>query len=120
MKSLLALISFVFITSSSFAAEKIICTEIVEMNGDIPRTMVLTKIGTRLLQEGDKGFYKLELFKGKKRTLILSEKVIVQTEDVMFFFENKAKSISGTIYMDELDQTHLSLKTEDLSLDCNE
>ena len=121
MKFFIALFAFVLISSSTFASdEKITCNEIVLMNGDVSRTMVLTKISVRPLREGEKAPYKLELFKGKKNILILSEKVIVETEDVQFMFENKAKKISGMIYMDELDQTSLTLKNEDINFDCNE
>jgi len=43
----------------------------------------------------------------------VSEAVTVTTEDVQVFFkndENKRTKVSGTIYLDELDQTSLTIQ----------
>jgi hypothetical protein len=115
MKFVIALFAFV-LASASFAQDYK-CGETDQASGVAPRTLVLKSLSTREVREGDKVPYRLELFQGKKK--VLSEKVIVEMEDVMFGFENKAKKIVGMIYLDELDQTYLYVGKDKAYFDCN-
>lgn len=118
MKSLLALITL--LTSiTAFAGEKYICKEITENSWDSKRTLILTQVGNIEINEGVKYTFTLEVFEGNSSKAIVSEKVTVETEDVMFAFSNKAKKISGMIYMDELDQTWLKVGKNEWHFDCN-
>lgn len=118
MKSLLLMI---VLTSafSAFAGDKYICKEMTENSWDSKRTMILTQLGNIQIKEGVKYDFKLEVFEGNSSKPIVSEKVTVETEDVMFGFSNKAKKIEGMIYMDELDQTWLKVGKSEWHFDCN-
>lgn len=118
MKSLLALIVLAS-SITAFAGEKYICKEITENSWDSKKTMILTQVGNIDIKEGVKYNFTLEVYEGNSAKAVVSEKVTVETEDVMFGFENKAKKISGMIYLDELDQTWLKVGKTETRFDCN-
>jgi hypothetical protein len=104
------------ISSTAFAGEKYICREI---GGDeyAPKKMILTQVSDESIREGKFYPFKLEIFDSGKA--IVSESVNVRTEDVMFRFTNTAKKISGIIFLDELDQTSVSVGRTKYHFDCN-
>lgn len=118
MKSLLALVVLAS-SISAFAGEKYICKEITENSWDSKKTMILTQVGDIEVKEGVKYTFKLEVYEGNSSKPVVAENVTVETEDVMFGFNNKAKKISGMIYLDELDQTWLKVGKNETRFDCN-
>ena len=72
-----------------------------------------------VFEEGAKFAFQLEVFEGNSSKAVLSEKVTVETEDVMFGFKNSAKKITGMIYLDELDASYLTIKGKTTHFDCN-
>lgn len=117
MKAIFTLLVLVS-TSIAFAGEKYICKQITASSED-KVTMIITQIGDAKIEEGKKFAFTLELFEVGNSKPVLSEKVTVETEDVMFAFDNKAKKIKGMIYMDELDQAWLYVGTKKYDFDCN-
>lgn len=118
MKTLLAVI-VLSVSTSSFAGIKYICKEITKNSWDNKKTMILTQIGNASVEEGVKYPFQLEVFESGNSRAILSEKVTVETEDVMFGFSNKAKKISGMIYLDELEETSLTVGKKEYRFNCN-
>lgn len=117
MKLLIAAIVLMSSTLT-YAGEKYICKEKKE-SWESKTSFILTQIGDAKITEGDKFAFKLEVFEGNSSKPVLSEKVIVETEDVMFGFKNSAKKITGMIYMDELDASYLTIKGKTTHFDCN-
>ena len=118
MKNLLALL--VLISSvGAFAGEKYICKQITANSYDNKVTMVVTQVGDAKIEEGKTYSFTLELFETGNSKPLVSEKVTVETEDVMFSISNKAKKITGMIYLDELDQAWLYVGTKKYDFDCN-
>lgn len=117
MKSFLFLASLL-ISAQSFAGSKFICKEITENEWDQKRTMILTQEGDERVEEGTKYNFKLEVYDSVNSKPLVSEKVVVQTEDVLFQFSNKAKRIDGIIYMDEPDQTVLTIGKTKINFNC--
>ncbi len=116
---LLSVFVILLFSTVSFAGEKYICKQITANSWDDKVTMVLTQIGDEQIKEGVSYKFKLELFSGRSATPKFSETVIVETEDVMFSFVNKAKKVNGMIYLDELDQTWLYVGQDKYDFDCN-
>ncbi len=114
------IIAFLVLTASalSFAGEKYICKEKKE-SWESKKTFILTQIGDAQVKEGVKYSFILEVFEGNSSKPVMTEKVIVETEDVLFGFKNTAKKISGMIYMDELEGSWLSIKGKKIYFDCN-
>ncbi len=117
MKLLIAAIILISSTQT-FAGEKYICKEKKE-SWESKTSFILTQIGDATLKEGEKYSFQLEVFEGNSGRPLLSEKVTVQTEDVMFGFKNSAKKITGMIYLDELDASYLTIKGKTTHFDCN-
>ncbi len=114
MKSILGLLVLMTATSA-FARVQYVCQE---QGNRAPRTMILTQISTGRIQEGVKYVFGLELRDSRTGTVLLAERVNVETEDVMFSFSNRQRTISGMIYLDELDQTWLEIGRNKLRFDC--
>lgn len=105
------------VSASAQAGQKYICKEISpKLN---PKTLVLTQIGNTRIVEGRQAKFKLEVFVKNTAAPVISEIAVVETEDVMFAFQVKGKSIRGMIYLDELDQTSLTVNGKRFDFDCN-
>lgn len=118
MKSIFALI-ILTVSTFSFGGTKYICKEITKNSWDNKKTMILTQIGHSSIEESVKYPFLLEVFESGNSRPVLSEKVTVETEDVMFGFSNKAKKISGMIYLDELEETYLTIGKKEIRFNCN-
>lgn len=117
MKLIIAAI--VLMTSTlAFSGEKYICKELKE-SWESKSSFILTQIGDEEVREGQKHTFMLEVYEGNSSKPVLAEKVTVETEGVMFAFKNSAKKIKGMIYLDELDQTYLTIKGKTTHFDCN-
>ncbi len=116
MKTILATLALTFATSS-FAGVQYVCKQVNDRPGTL-HTMTLTQVSTGRILEGNKYAFNLELREIRTRRLVLSERVTVETEDVMFSFSNKAKAISGMIYLDEMDGAWLNIGRNELRFDC--
>jgi hypothetical protein len=104
------------LSSAAFAGDKYICTEI---GGEeyAPKKLVLTQIGNAKYEELKRFPYTLEIYASGKRLLL--ETVNVKTEDVMVSITNSAKRISGTIYLDEMEASYLTIGSKKFKFDCN-
>lgn len=109
MKKLFFALSLL-IGPAAFAGESYVCKEIGRGN----HVLKLTQVGDDDIQEGAKYPFYLELYRGKK--FMHSQYVTVTTEDVMFEFQGH--KLTGMIYLDELDQTHLTLNAKEYRFDC--
>lgn len=118
MKTLLAAMTL-FISFQSIANTKYICKEMTRNSWDEKRTLILTQMGRGTIEEGKKYSFMLEVYGRNTSKSILTEKVVVETEDVMFGFSNHTKQISGMIYLDELDQTWLRVGRTEVRFNCN-
>jgi hypothetical protein len=106
------------LSATAFAGEKYICTQI---DGDeyAPKKMILTQVSDDTIHEGKFYPFKLEIFDGNSSKAIVSESVNVRTEDVMFKFTNTAKKVSGIIFLDEMDQSHVKVGKTEYRFNCN-
>jgi hypothetical protein len=125
MKALLAtfalLLCFAPLAKAStdvISYSKFVCKQIDLKHGEAARTFVLKKIGDVAINEGVEYKYQFLLFNGIDRAPEIATVVKVTTEDVMFNFENKARGISGMIFLDEYDQTSLTIDGQDLRFAC--
>lgn len=112
MKRFLIVTLFSILSVPVFAGSKYICKEL-DSKDDVGRTLILTQVGHAKIEEGKHYNFQLELFQNYNSTPVLSEAVTVTTEDVQVFFKNaknKRTKLSGTIYLDELDQTSLTIR----------
>lgn len=83
-----------------------------------PLTMVLTQEKLGPVREGVRTPFILNLFSGESSRPFLTKRVYVETEDVIFDFATSDKTISGRIYLDEMDQTSLELGKNSYRFDC--
>lgn len=109
-------LALVVSASAQAAGTQYICKE---LQGDETRTVVLTQVGSRKIVEGKKEPFVLELYKTGQKTPLLVAEGTVETEDVMFNFTSADKRTVFGIYLDELDQSYLTLKGQKTSyFDC--
>jgi hypothetical protein len=100
--------AFVMLASAqAFAGSKYVCNE---QGGK--KTIVLTG-ENESLKEGEKYSYTLELFEKSEVMSDLRVEGTVETEDVMFSFTSNDGKVSFMIFMDEMDQSHLTLNGKD-------
>ena len=118
MKMLLAATTLL-VSFQSMAGIKYICKEQTKNSWDEKKTLVLTQVGNGRINEGRKYQFTLEVYGRNTSRPLLAERVMVETEDVMFGFSNQAKGISGMIYLDELDQAWLRVGRSEVAFDCN-
>ncbi len=119
MKAILISLLSLGISTSAFASgTKYFCKETNSKPGAARRTVILTQFGDAKLEEGKTYAFGFQVFEAPAKNPILSTKVFVQTEDVMFAFDNRAEGISGMIYLDEMDQASVEIAGEKISLNC--
>jgi hypothetical protein len=110
--------SFLFSSIATFAGEKYICVQSGEYEYS-PAKVILTQIGEGKVVEGNPTPFSLEIYTDYTTKPSVKELVYVTTEDVMFHFNNKAKKISGLIFMDELDEAHVKIGKKEIRMNCN-
>lgn len=115
MKTLI--LALALLSLNAFAGEAYTCTQL-DVVGGPGLTLTLTQIGDSEIREGRP--YRFHLVLAAPGAVILDEVATVQTEDVMFSFRVKSKPIKGMIYLDELDQTWLTIKGQRMDFDCND
>lgn len=121
MKSVFTALAFI-VSSSAFAGqfsrEQYICKESKRSHSatSVGMKMILTST-SRADVEGRPIRYVLQVIKGNK--LVVEEQAYGEKNDVILNFAVKGKAISGMIFMDELDQTSLSLHGKELSFNCD-
>ncbi|MES3036476.1 MAG: hypothetical protein V4736_01095 [Bdellovibrionota bacterium] len=114
MKTLTVIAVSVLMSSFANANTKYVCREI---EGD-KQTVVLTldeKKPVLDIKEGVKYKYTLALYRTNTYSPDLEVKGTVETEDVMFDFTSNDKRVSFSIFMDEMDQSNLSIRGEESS-----
>jgi len=104
------------ISAPAFAGQNYNCREVKSGIGPATKSVLLTQIGNLPIQEGQSYNYNLKI--ADRGQVIVNERAVVTTEDVMFFFEVKGKRISGTVYMDELNQSSLTIGNQSFTLEC--
>jgi hypothetical protein len=104
------------VSAPAFAGQTYNCREVKSGIGPATKSVLLTQIGNTPIEEGRA--YQFNLKIADRGRVIVDERAVVTTEDVMFFFEVKGKRIAGTIYMDELDQSNLTIGNQSFRLDC--
>lgn len=122
MKNLMSALIATVISTSAMASPayqkiQIHCKQTNVFNFE-RKTMILTQVSEgNGMDQGEWLVYNLELRQGLDQ--ILSEKVYVMNEDVLFQFNNRKAKIEGTIYMDEMDEAGATINGERMSFDCN-
>jgi hypothetical protein len=112
-------IALLLISNQAFSGEKYVCQEIdYDADQYKQRTVVLTQLNDKKIEENVAAPFMLELYEAVDVTPDLVVKGDVLTEDVMFAFESKDKSVRFQIYLDELDESTLTLKGIDSSYIC--
>lgn len=123
MKKLFVAVAILLSSSLSFASsdEGYLEYSCVQTHTDSSRplwfSLVAEKAG-RVLEGVPAGFV-LRVYSGDAERPFLTKRVIVEVEDVTFDFATTDKSISGRIYLDELDQTSLNLGKHSYRFDCD-
>jgi len=122
MKNLMTALIVTMIATSAMAAPAVQKIQIHCKQTDVfnfeRMTMILTQVSEgNGMDQGEWLIYNLELRQGLDQ--ILSEKVYVMNEDVLFQFNNRKAGIEGTIYMDEMDEAGATINGERMSFDCN-
>lgn len=118
MKLVLMTLVAALISTSAMAADKIVCRE---QSGK--KITVVVSPGEQLavganedLDSRSQGI--IEVY---TKNVIISDiavEGVIETEDVMYSFVSKNKKVSLRIFLDEMDQTTLTLNGKDYSLVC--
>jgi hypothetical protein len=120
MKSMiLALMVSCVLSASAFAGEKLVCNEYSRRTSKLLQTtVVLTPMKEGEIREGQKFPYRLERFVGAEVMANLEVEGTVLTEDVSFEFTSKDKKLSFHVYMDEMNESGLTLEGKTSSYIC--
>ena len=120
MKSMMLalMVSSVF-SASAFAGEKLVCNEYSRRTSKLLQsTVVLTPLKDGVLREGEKFPYRLERFAGAAVMAELEIDGSVVTEDVSLEFTSKDKKVRFHVYMDEMNESGLTLQGKTTSYVC--
>ena len=79
--------------------------------------MTLRQTSRGPVVEGKTHHFHLQVFNGAGQ-LLVSTPVSVETEDVIFNFQDQSGRVHGTVYLDEYDQTSLTLDGHRLTFIC--
>lgn len=120
MKSLmLSLIVSSVLSANALAAEKLVCSEYSRRTSKLLQTtVVLVPSKDGELREGQKFPYRLELYKGAEVVADLEIDGAVLTEDVSFEFTSKDKKVRFHVYMDEMNESGLTVDGKTTSYIC--
>lgn len=112
--NLLALALSSLFSLSSFAVEKYVCVEYDRGTGKLKQqTVVLTSLDKTPLKEGRPGKFLLELYQGAGTVEAISTEGRADLEDVQLNFESVNKKVNFTIFLDELNESSLSINGKD-------
>lgn len=103
--------------STEAAGVKYICKEIV--NYGPKQTLILTQVSDQVLREDVKERFLLEVYEGSEKQPRLISKGYVITEDVMVNFVSDNKKIKTIIYLDEMEETVLTVNKKETKFDCH-
>jgi hypothetical protein len=114
----LTVLTLAGINAHAAGGTKYICKEIDAE--DAKRTVILTQNGDREFSEGEREPFTLEVYKTGQKTPVLTAEGRVSTEDVMFTFRSFDRRTSFHIYLDELDQSALTVnrRSSNTRFDC--
>ena len=109
------------LTLSAFAEGKFFCQEYDRKTEQmLSRSVVLTPIGEateKLNEDGEYEAmlipYQIEVFDGLKYFPVISTKGTALTEDVWFDFTSNDNKVGFSMYLDELEESGLSLISDD-------
>lgn len=114
----IALFALTLFAPAAFAAGSYSCREIKPKYGPATLSFQLKKIGVSAPAEGNFIRYTLEI--SERGAVIFRAPAVATTEDVMLHFAVKGQRVYGTIFMDELDQTSLTLQGKNYRFNCGE
>ncbi|MNK89331.1 hypothetical protein D3C87_1093390 [compost metagenome] len=122
MKALLVLATLLTISGTAQAFESIQCkgNEEFGTSKNVTMTMKAVDKTNNDVPEGVKVPYELLVMIDNQ--VVVATTVQAHAEDVMFQFRSKTNrfgKVSGIIYLDELDQTSVTVNDLDFTLDCN-
>lgn len=112
--SLITILTVCGTALSAFSAEKYVCVSYNRANDRLSQeTIVLTPKLSGEVVEGVPAPYSLELFKGAKVSSLLEVDGVVNTEDVSFDFISNDKKVSFDIFLDEMNESSLTIDGKD-------
>lgn len=116
----LVILAAVFVSTNAFAIEDMTCKGNKDFGTSETVSVQIKAVGktTNQVPEGTSVPYKITV---KNDGEVWADGVVsASQEDVMFGFEGAGSfgELSGMIYLDELEQSHLSLNDMKLQLDC--
>jgi|GEM_PF-1719770 len=113
MKNALIILSLIVSSISAFGAEKYVCNKYDRRTDKIEQsTVVLTPMQNGRIEEGVPMKYRLELYEGASTSPKMDVEGVVLSEDVSFAFEANDKKTSFHIYLDEMNESSLSLNSK--------
>lgn len=99
-----------FASGIASAGEKYVCVEFDRATGDLKNsTVVLQQTGRGEIREGKPMGFSLEKFIGAEIVQDLGVQGTVLTEDVSFLFKSADQKVKFHIYLDEMDQSSLTV-----------
>jgi hypothetical protein len=111
MKNLSILLALLA-SSSALAGEKYVCNEYDPTTEQLLQTtVVLTQKGDEPIVEGKSVKFSLELFRGSSTEAEVSVAGKARTNDVKFVFTSDNRKVSFSMYLDEANQSSLSLSS---------
>ena len=110
MKNFIRSLILLALTTPAMAAEKYVCIEYSRSTDMLKQNVVvLTPAGRGVLRDGGTLAYTLEAFKGADTAPVWEISGIVSQEDVSFGFESNDGKTKFHIYLDELNESSLSI-----------
>lgn len=115
MKTALFALSALLLAAPSFA-ESYTCAGI---DGDEGKVLRVEALGSTNVPEGTRMPFRVEITHGDR--VLFGDEVTAVQSDVMLMFRNRRGQprLSGTIYLDELNQTWIKAGGKEMRFDCD-
>lgn len=102
-------------TAALADAQKYVCNEYDRATDALKQTtLVVMQTGEGTLIEGESMPFVLEMYKGANVIPDLTVDGVVLTEDVMFNFESNDKTVQFHLYLDEMNESSLTIEGKDV------
>lgn len=118
MKNVFLVLMALTFSAPAFArSENLYCKGMEHFQGGV---FFMKPLQGEAIEDGNKYPYLLEI-RDPFKQVIFSGVVQVEVEDVMFGFSGKAgrKNLSGMVYMDEPDQSVITIGSQKMRFDCS-
>lgn len=114
MKAVLVIFGILIAAAVHAEPVKLVCQKYNRSSGHmLKQTVVLQQTGQGKLEEGTPMKFQLEIFEGSESWTDTSVSGLVETEDVMFKFTSDDGKITFHVFMDELEESSLSIDGKD-------